>query len=188
MHQQLCKLGLPADTPLNSSQRSACRRRHWEEQHPKADWALFSLVRSPQRLVNVQKATQQKRAAAVANRLMQLKKGEAGDHDPALVALPMTSKAQGKQKKQRRGLMRAICRRCGRMTQTIPMLQATKCILAPISPRGVHQRRALVTRLQDAVNNAELADDLKHGARTVLTIVEAVEAQLNGEAGGGAPQ
>jgi hypothetical protein len=161
----VCKLGLSADHNLKPGQVYSVIRKHREDKHPQADAKLFHKDSSFRR-ENASKATRQVRAAAVARRLLGFKRGDAGAHDPTFVTIPATG--NGKQK--RVGMSYVICKTCGSMALTAKRLAKIACEQYA-SSKGP-KRKQLVERLRACLKNADISDDLKKGARTVLEIID----------------
>ena len=161
----MCNMGIPAEWEINKDQFLRIRRKHHVEAHPEADLNLFKSDDSF-RKANVAKATQQVRAASFARRLLGIKKGDAGQHDPLLVSLPACNKTK---KNNRNSLSRVICRKCGTITAQVKQLAKLRCENCP--KRGP-KRKALVNRLRACLDKPSVADELKKGARTVLDIID----------------
>ena len=161
----ICNLGLSAEHKIKPSQVYSVIRKHREDQHPQADAKLFHKDNSFRR-ENASKATRQVRAAAVARRLLGFKRGDAGAHDPTFVSIPPT----GKSKQKRGGISYVICQQCGSMAMTAKRLAKIACEQFA-SSKGP-KRKQLVERLRACLGNADISDDLKKGARTVLNIID----------------
>ena len=161
----MCNMGIPAEWEINKDQFLRIRRKHQVEAHPEADLNIFKSDDSF-RKANVAKATQQVRAASFARRLLGIKKGDAGQHDPLLVSLPACNKTK---KNNRNSLSRVICRKCGTITAQVKQLAKLRCENCP--KRGP-KRKALVNRLRACLDKPSVADELKKGARTVLDIID----------------
>lgn len=161
----LCNLGLSAEHSLNPSQVYGVIRKHRADKHPQAEAQLFHKDKS-WRKVNAGKATCQVRAAAVARRLLGFKRGDAGAHDPTFVSVPAT----GKGKQKRVGVVYVICKTCGSIAGTAKRLGKIAC--EKLASSKGPKRKQLVERLRACLNDADINDDLKKGARTVLSIID----------------
>ena len=161
----LCNMVIPEDADLSKDQVLRMKLRHREEHHPKANVQRFKSDGS-YRAANAAKATIQVRAAGMAKRLLGLKKGDAGSHEPVLVTLPMTGKA----KQKRGGMAKVICRKCGKMANQAKELATLSCekYVAGNGPK----RKKMLARLRACLNKASISDALKDGARTVLNIID----------------
>ena len=161
----LCNMVIPEDADLSRDQVLRMKLRHREEHHPKANVQRFKSDGS-YRAANAAKATIQVRAAGMAKRLLGLKKGDAGSHEPVLVTLPMTGKA----KQKRGGMAKVICRKCGKMANQAKELATLSCekYVADNGPK----RKKMLARLRACLNKASISDALKDGARTVLNIID----------------
>ena len=161
----ICNLGIPADLQINKDQYLRMRRKHHDEAHPEADLKLFKLDDSF-RKVNVAKATQQVRAASFARRLLGIKKGDAGKHDPLLVSLPACNRTKNN---NRTSFSKVICRKCGTIADRAKQLAKLRC--EKFGSRGP-KRKALIKRLRACLDKPSVSDNLKEGARTVLDIID----------------
>eukprot|EP00435_Cladocopium_sp_Y103_P050110 s1517_g15.t1 len=161
----LCDLGVPAAAKVTKDQLCRMKAKHRETCHPEADLQLFRADKK-WRVANAAKATHHVRAAAMACRLLGLKKGDAGAHDPVFVTIPIT----GKQKKKRGGMSKAICKKCGTMAQHARELATMPCekIASSRGPR----RKQLIARLRDCLKQPAISPELKRGAQTVLNIID----------------
>ena len=159
-----CDLGIPEGSQTSGDQRYYMKKRHHDECHPKTDFRAFKMSRA-QMAANAAKATQKVRAAGVARRLLGIKQGEAGPHDPVIVTLPGTGKA-----KKQRNLTRVICKKCTSMTASAKQLAKLPCERCNQS-RGPKRKKMLV-RLRKALASTKIGDQLKKGCQQVLSIIE----------------
>ena len=92
--------------------------------------------------------------------------GETKAHDPTFVTIPAT----GKGKNKRVGMCYVICKKCGSMAMTAKKLAMIACEQYA-SSKGP-KRQQLVERLRACLDNKDIGDELKKGARTVLNIID----------------
>ena len=128
------------------------------ECHPKTSFRAFKMSRA-QLAANAAKATQKVRAAGVARRLLGIKQGEAGPHDPVMVTLPGTGKV-----KKRRTFTKVICKKCAKQFAKLP------CERYNQSRRP--KRKKMLERLRKALSSTKIGDQLQKDCQQVLSIIE----------------
>ena len=124
------------------------KKKHHAECHPDTDFKAFCGDFRPLWAANAAKATQKVRAAGVARRLLGLKKGEAGPHNPMIVTLPPTGKG-----KKMSNMTKVIRKKSASLESSFKLL--AKILLTFGSSRGP-QRKEPIRRLQAALGSDDV--------------------------------
>ena len=160
-----CELAIPADSATNGDQRYKMKKKHHAECHPYTDFKAFCGDFRPLWAANAAKATQKVRAAGVARRLLGLKKGEGGPHNPVIVTLPPTRKG-----KKMRNMTKVTCKKCASLESSFKLLAKMPCQQFG-SSRGP-QRKGPIQRLQGALGSDDVDEWLKQGCQQVISITQ----------------
>ena len=158
-----CDMGLPAVDSTTDARRWA-RRRHAATEHPDKPIGLFLLKMGT--AAKAHKATMAKLSAGAAQRIQQLKAGEAGDHDVVCVKLPPAKLSEGSKGKKRRAVTRVVCKQCKRIAANPKAMAAHPCRTTSAGAK----RPGLLKRLRDTRDRGNLEPDIQAGTDFVLNL------------------
>ncbi|CAE7560353.1 unnamed protein product [Symbiodinium necroappetens] len=168
----VCCKAFPKTMKLSFDQLRAGKEAHGAKSHPTENQALFRRRFRPATGVNARKATVAVRAAGLASRLSQIKRGIGAHADVFTVDVPATGV-------KRKSLSYLVCRRCRYVTHSAKTLESKRCEqVVGLS----QQRQGLLKRLRAQGEDVSIDERLRQGARELADFLEPEDAsQQQGE-------